>query len=55
MSMITMANLGARTIMKNKFYILVFLVATLCATPRMYEGPKLPKEQVATLEGSATK
>jgi len=43
--------------MKNKFYILVFLAAMFafgCATPRMYEGPKLPKDQVGTVEGSLT-
>jgi hypothetical protein len=41
--------------MKNKFYILIFLVAMSafgCATPRMYEGPKLPKEQVASIKVS---
>ena len=43
--------------MKRKFYIPILLVGILifgCATPRMYEGPKLPKEQVATVEGSIT-
>jgi hypothetical protein len=41
--------------MKNKFYILILLVVTLifgCATPRMYEGPKLLKEQVASIKVS---
>ena len=40
--------------MKDKFYILILLVVILisgCATPRMYEGPKLPKEQVAIIKG----
>jgi len=43
--------------MISKFYIPILLVGILifgCATPRMYEGPKLPKEQVATVEGSIT-
>ncbi len=41
--------------MTNKFYILIFLVAMFafgCATPRIYEGPKLPKEQVASIKVS---
>ncbi len=41
--------------MKDKFYILIFLVTLLtfgCATSRMYEGSKLPKEQVATVKVS---
>lgn len=39
--------------MKSKFYILMFSLAMFafgCATPRMYEGPKLPKEQVAIMK-----
>lgn len=39
--------------MTNKFFI--FLVATYvfgCATSRMYEGPKLPEEQVASIKVS---
>jgi hypothetical protein len=46
-----------RRIMKSKSYIPILLVAVLifgCTTPRMYEGPRLPKEQIATLEGSKT-
>jgi hypothetical protein len=41
--------------MKNKFYILVFLVATLifgCATAKMYQGEKLPNEQIAIIKVS---
>jgi hypothetical protein len=41
--------------MKNRFYISILLVALLafgCATPRMYEGPKLPREQIATIKVS---
>jgi hypothetical protein len=48
--------MGGR-IMKSKFYILILLIGILilgCATPRMYEGPRLPKDQVATVEGSIT-
>jgi len=43
--------------MKSKFYISILLVVILIfgrATPRMYEGPRLPKDQVATVEGSIT-
>jgi len=43
--------------MRSKSYIPILLVVVLifgCATPRMYEGPKLPKEQVATLKGSTS-
>ncbi len=43
--------------MKSKLCIPILLVVISifgCATPRMYEGPKLPKEVVATLEGSTT-
>ncbi len=43
--------------MKGKFYIPILLVVFLifgCATPRMYEGPRLPKDQVATVKGSIT-
>jgi len=46
-------NPDGRTVMKNKSYILIFLVVFLtfrCATPRMYEGPPLPKEQVAIIK-----
>ena len=41
--------------MKNKFYILILLVATLifgCATARFYQGEKLPKEQIAIIKVS---
>jgi hypothetical protein len=57
MSITVVSYSGGRRIMKSKFYIPIFLVGILifgCATPRMYEGPKLPKEQVATVEGSIT-
>ena len=43
--------------MKSKSCIPILLVVISifgCAAPRMYEGPKLPKEQVATVEGSIT-
>jgi hypothetical protein len=55
--MIAVSHSDGRRIMKSKFYIPILLVVVLifgCATPRMYEGPKLPKEQVATLEGSTS-
>ncbi len=41
--------------MKSTFYILMFLVGMFvfgCATPKMYEGPKLLKEQVASIKVS---
>jgi hypothetical protein len=41
--------------MKNRSYILVFLVAPFifgCATARMYQGEKLPKEQIAIIKVS---
>lgn len=41
--------------MKDKFYILIFLVTLLtfgCATARMYQGEKLPKEQIAIIKVS---
>jgi hypothetical protein len=50
-------NLDGRRTMRSKFYMQILLVVILiigCATPRMYEGPKLPKDQVATVEGSIT-
>ncbi len=41
--------------MEKRVYVLILLVVTSifgCATPRMYEGPKLPEEQVASIKVS---